>query len=371
MHSVDSLETPALLVDEAVLDGNMRAVSALARVAGVDLRPEWKTRKCAEIARWQVALGAVGGTVAKAGEAEFFIESGFDDVRVATPVVDERKIERLLRKAAAAGATVTAMIESDAGCQAWSVAAGRAGLPEPVPVLLEIDVGMRRTGVRPGTAAVPLARAIAGSPHLELRGILTHAGHAYGAASSAEIEEIGRHEGEAMASTARTLVDAGLPCPVVSVGSTPTAPWAARVPGVTEIRPGNYVFHDAIQTGLDVASEAQCALTVLATVVARPSAERVVLDCGSKTLSSDAGVGSGALPGFGRVLGRPDLVLGRLSEEHGILEVNAAEPFVVGDRVRILPNHACATVNLHDRFHALRDGVVSAEWPIGARGRVT
>ena len=122
---MDSLDTPVLLVDEAVLEGNLRAMAGLAQDAGVDLRPHWKTHKCAEIARRQVALGAVGGTVAKAGEAEFFIEAGFDDVLIATPVVDPRKIERLLRKAADAGTTVTAMIESDSGRRAWSRASWR------------------------------------------------------------------------------------------------------------------------------------------------------------------------------------------------------------------------------------------------------
>ncbi len=361
-------ETPALLVDEAILETNLAAAAALARDAGVALRPHWKTHKCFEIARRQIELGAVGGTVAKAGEAEVFLEAGFDDLVIATPVVDPRKIRRLIGLAAERGATLCPLVESDAGRKRWSDAAEAAGVL--IPVLLEIDVGMGRTGVGPGPGAVGPARAIAGSPGLELRGILTHAGHAYGAATSEEVAAIGRAEGETMAATAEVLRAAGLPCSVVSVGSTPTVPHSAGIPGVTEIRPGNSVFHDAIQVALGVVPESRCALTVLATVTARPAPDRVVLDCGSKTLSSDTGVAGGAVEGFGRVLGRFDRIVRRLSEEHGIVPVAPDDPLAVGDLVRVLPNHACATSNLHDRFLVLRAGEPVAEWAIAARGRV-
>jgi D-serine deaminase-like pyridoxal phosphate-dependent protein len=145
---------------------------------------------------------------------------------------------------------------------------------------------------------------------------------------------------------------------------------SARVPGVTEIRPGNSVFHDGIQVALGVVPESRCALTVLATVIARPAPDRVVLDCGSKTLSSDLGVAGGKLEGYGRVLGRPGLSIRRLSEEHGILPVDPDEPLAVGDRLRVVPNHACATTNLHDRLVVIRGGTVVAEWAVAARGRV-
>lgn len=362
----ESLETPALLVEESVLQANLKAMAETAASAGVALRPHWKTHKSPDLARRQVELGAVGGTVAKPGEAEVFLAAGFRDLVIATPVVDPRKIGRLLTARGAASLAV--LIESETGVTRWSTAAAHAD--RDVPVMLEVDVGMGRTGVPFGDAAVQMARAITDAEGLELLGLLTHAGHAYGAADEAERAAIGRAEGERLVQTAEVVRAAGMECPVVSVGSTPTARISARIPGVTEIRPGNYAFNDGIQVDLGVATESECALTVLATVVARPAADRVILDCGSKTLSSDAGARGAAEAGLGRVFGWPELRLRKLSEEHGILPVPSDLPLSVGDRVRILPNHACVTVNLHERLVSVDGSRIREEWPVAARGRV-
>jgi D-serine deaminase-like pyridoxal phosphate-dependent protein len=359
------LETPALLVDLDVLERNLQEMADLARTAGVSLRPHWKTHKCPEIARWQIAAGAVGGTVAKASEAEVFLDAGFADLLIATPVVDPAKIERLIARAR--NGNVTVLIESAEGAARWDECARRA--ETRVSVLLEVDSGMGRTGAAPGGAAVELARDIARKPGLRLLGVMTHAGHGYEAASPADLAAIGRAEGERLVDTARAIRGAGIDCAVVSVGSTPTIRYSARIPGVTEIRPGNYVFHDRTQTGLGVVGEERCALTVLATVVARPSSDHVVVDAGSKTLSSDRARG-GAV-GFGHVAGRPALRVGRLWEEHGrIDDAGAAADLRVGSRLRIVPNHACVAVNLHERLVAVRGGKVEAVWSIAARGRV-
>jgi D-serine deaminase-like pyridoxal phosphate-dependent protein len=363
-HLLD-LETPALLVDVDVLDRNLRAMADVARAAGVALRPHWKTHKCAELARRQLALGAVGGTVAKGGEAAVFLDAGFDDVLVATPVVDPRKIDRLL--AARGDARVTVLVESEEGAARWSEAAARAGRTQAV--VLEIDVGMGRTGALPGASALALARRLHADDHLDFRGVMTHAGHAYGAAPET-LDALGRAEGETLVAVARAFEADGIPCPVVSVGSTPTARHAARVDGVTEIRPGNYLFHDGIQVALGVADEADCALTVLATVLARPSANRVVLDAGSKTLSSDRGGGVTMSATFGSVLGRPDHRLARLSEVHGSLETDDAAEYRIGQRVRIVPAHACATGDLHDECVGVRGEAGGDGWPVLAGGRV-
>ena len=364
-RSIHDVETPALVVDRDVLERNLRGMADAAREAGVALRPHWKTHKCVQLARRQLALGAAGGTVAKPGEAHAFFDAGFDDLVVATPVVDPRKIDGLL--AATGEKRLTVLVESEDGARLWSERAARAGRRQRV--ILEIDVGMGRTGVRPGDAALALARRLHVDPHLELTGVLTHAGHAYGSAP-ADLERLGRAEGETLAATAAALEAEGIPCSVVSVGSTPTARHAARAPGVTEIRPGNYVFHDGIQVALGVAGEDECALTVLATVVARPAANRVVLDAGSKTLSSDRGSAGAPSTTFGSIQGRPEHRLVRLSEEHGILETDGASEYRIGQRVMIVPNHACATVNLHEEFVVTRGETVADVWPIVARGRV-
>ena len=233
-------------------------------------------------------------------------------------------------------------------------------------VLLKIDVGYGRVGVLP-ERAVALARPIAHLPGLRLRGVFTHAGHGYLAETGVEGDEIARLEGKRLAATAADLRAAGLPVEEVSVGSTPTAALAMRVPGVTECRPGNYVFHDASQVALGTCGVEDCALTVVATVVSVPAPDRAVVDAGSKTLSSDP-----LRPrpgGYGQVLGRASRIE-KLSEEHGVIAVAEGESFHVGERVRILPNHACVVANLHDRLVGVSGDRVLAVLAVAARGRV-
>lgn len=362
--TVDQLETPALLVDLDVLERNLEDMAALAGRHGLALRPHWKTHKCPEIARLQLRHGAVGGTVAKPAEALAFLAAGFHDLLIATPVVDPRKIDRLLE--ARGNARIAVLVESGEGARRWAAGAERAGAP--LDVLLDVDTGMGRTGVAPGEAAVELARAIAEEPRLRFQGVMTHAGHGYGASSPEELAAIGRAEGETLVATAEAIRGSGIECRIVSVGSTPTVRHSAAVPGVTEIRPGNYVFHDGIQVALGVVPRSRCALTVLATVTARPATDRVVLDAGSKTLTSDRGRGGPA--GFGFLKEAPDLTIARVWEEHGLIQVPAEAELRIGDRVQVVPNHACVVVNLHERLIAVRGDRVEGVWRIAARGLV-
>jgi D-serine deaminase-like pyridoxal phosphate-dependent protein len=233
-------------------------------------------------------------------------------------------------------------------------------------VLLKVDCGYHRIGVPPADAPA-VARRIADLPGIALRGIFTHAGHAYLAASPTEVAAIARQEGEILAAAADSLRSEGLPVGEVSVGSTPTARGAMSVAGVTECRPGNYVYHDASQVSIGTCAIEDCAMTVIATVVSAPAADRAVLDCGSKTLSSDA-----LRPrpgGHGWILQRSSR-LESLSEEHGVVRVQPGETFRVGERVRVLPNHACVVSNLHDRVVLVRGDRVEGEWTVAARGRV-
>jgi D-serine deaminase-like pyridoxal phosphate-dependent protein len=215
--------------------------------------------------------------------------------------------------------------------------------------------------------APELAGRLASLRGLRLRGVFTHAGHGYLRDTPEEVAAVGRQEGETLAAVAERLRRAGLPVEEVSVGSTPTARHAMAMPGVSECRPGNYVFHDASQVSLGTCGLEDCALSVLATVVSVPAPERAVVDAGSKTLSSDplrprAG-------GHGLVLGRRSR-LERLSEEHGVVAVAEGESFRVGERLRLLPNHACVVANLHDRLHAVRGDRIEDVWRVAARGRV-
>jgi D-serine deaminase-like pyridoxal phosphate-dependent protein len=362
MRSVQELETPAVLVDLDVLERNVARMAAAAREAGVKLRPHAKTHKTIEIGRLQLRAGASGLSLAKTGEADAFVKEGFDDVFLAYPVVGEDKGRRLL--ALSESARLAVGFDSVAGAATLSSVFAAAG--RRLDVLLKVDVGFGRVGVAP-EAALEVAQRVAALPGLRLRGVFTHAGHGYLRDSPDGVADVGRQEGATLAAVAERLRASGLAVEEVSVGSTPTARHAMAVSGVSECRPGNYVFHDASQVSLGTCGPDDCAMTVMATVVSAPAPGRAVVDAGSKTLSSDplrprAG-------GHGLVLGGRSR-LDRLSEEHGVVAVAEGESFRVGERVRLLPNHACVVANLHDRLYAVRGETIEDVWRVAARGRV-
>jgi D-serine deaminase-like pyridoxal phosphate-dependent protein len=362
MTSVNDVSTPAVLIDVDVLERNIARMAERARAAGVRLRPHGKTHKLLEVGRLQLAAGASGLSLAKTSEAEVFAGAGFDDIFVAYPVVGADKGRRLL--ALAERIRLAVGVDSVEGARTLSTVFAAAG--RRLDVRLKIDSGLHRVGVLPEQAP-SVARAIADLPGLQLTGIFTHAGHAYGETAADGVAAVGQHEGGTMSAVAEALRRAGLEIRDVSVGSTPTARHAMTVAGVTECRPGNYVYHDASQVSLGTCGLEDCAMTVVATVVSTPAPDRAVLDAGSKTLSTDP-----LRPrpeGHGWVLGRKAR-LSKLSEEHGVLAVEEGERFRVGERVRVLPNHACVVSNLHDRVLAVRGERVEAEWRVAARGRV-
>jgi len=362
MRTIHELATPAVLVELDALERNVARMAERARSHGVSLRPHVKTHKTVEIARLQVAAGAVGLTVAKTSEAEVFAEAGFGDLFVAYPVVGADKGRRLL--ALSDRVRLAVGVDSVEGASTLAGVFHSAG--RGLDVLLKIDVGLHRVGVAP-EAAGAMATRVADVPGLHLRGIFTHGGHAYGEESAHGVASVAQGEGRTMSAVASAIRGLGLPVETVSVGSTPTARGSMAVPGITECRPGNYVFHDLSQVGLGTCGLEDCALSVLATVVSVPAPERAVVDAGSKTLSSDplrprAG-------GHGLVLGGRSR-LDRLSEEHGVIAVAPGDRFRVGDRVRVVPNHACVVSNLHDRLWAVRGDQVETTFAVAARGRV-
>jgi D-serine deaminase-like pyridoxal phosphate-dependent protein len=362
VRPIEDVETPAVLVDLDVVEANVRRMAEAARRHGVRLRPHAKTHKTAEIARMQIAAGAVGLCLAKTSEAEAFARAGFEDVFIAYPIVGEDKARRLL--ALADRLRLAVGVDSQEGARSLASCFHAAG--RTLDVLIKVDVGFHRVGVAP-EAAPDLARRVAGLPGLRLRGVFTFAGHAYACPTPADVATAGRDEGQTLAGAAAALGAMGLPCEVVSVGSTPTAPHAMACPGVTECRPGVYAFNDASQVSLGSCAPEDCALTVLASVVSVPGPGRAVVDAGSKCLSSDplrprAG-------GHGLLLGRASRIAW-MSEEHGVVDVAEDESFRVGERVRILPNHACVVANLADRLLGIRGGRVEAELPLIARGHV-
>jgi D-serine deaminase-like pyridoxal phosphate-dependent protein len=355
------LDTPVLLLDLDRLNANIERMAALARAHGVALRPHVKTHKSIAIARMQMAAGAVGLTAAKLDEAEVFANAGFDDLFVAYELVTAAKLERAI---ALAGRVRLAFgVDSPEGIDLAAAAAREARTT--LSMRIEIDSGLRRCGVSAEEAAA-LAHRIAGRAELELEGVFTHAGHAYAAESPGELDRIGQEEAQSVVRAAELIGSAR----VVSVGNTPTVARSIAQPGVTEARPGNYVFYDRMQVSLGAAGPDDCALTVAATVISRPEPGRAVLDAGAKTLGLDRGAhGSSSLPDYGSLVGT-DGALVRLSEEHGVLELPPSSGLRVGEAVQILPNHACAVTNLADGYAVVRADRVVDWWPIDAAGAV-
>ncbi|MBB4920558.1 alanine racemase [Streptosporangium saharense] len=360
------IDTPALVIDLDVVRANVTEMAKVAATNDVGLRPHIKTHKIPELARMQIEAGAVGITCAKLGEAEVMADAGIDDILLAYPIWGEPKLRRLA--ALRERARVRVSLDSP------DVAAGlgRLGLHtgSPVEILVEVDTGMHRLGRPPGRPTADLVAEIAAIPGVEVVGLLTLAGHAYRSRSWEELLEISRREGEDLVATAELCAREGVELREISVGSTPTARYAAEVPGVTEIRPGTYIFNDTTMMRLGVATEETTGARVLATVVGRPSPERVVLDAGTKCLTSD-GLGS---PGWISAVGLPYLHMEFLNEEHGVAHLEPGHAnygeLPVGSRVQLVPSHACPVLNLFDVAHVVEDGEVVTELRVAARGAV-
>jgi D-serine deaminase-like pyridoxal phosphate-dependent protein len=361
VSTVDQVDTPAALIERGRLEANLTRMQQAAAANGVSLRPHAKTHKAVQIARRQRELGAVGHTVAKLDEAEALVAGGLDDVFVCYPIVGEHKLERLFDLAGRA--RILAAVDSHLGVETLDAAARERNTG--LEVVIEVDTGLDRAGVPVGPSLKELAAAVRQRSSLRLAGIATHEGYAYSLPDPVVRERTVRARLEELASAGKAL---GVP--TVSSGATPSVLQTIDVPGITEVRPGNYVFYDAMQVALGSATIDDCALTVLTTVVEVRSATRAIVDAGSKALSSDAGVhGLKLLSGYGSVLDRDDMKVGALSEEHGWLELDEAGPGVsVGDLLRIVPNHACATMANFSEAHLVDGEQVVESIAVSANG---
>ena len=332
---VDELDTPVLTADLDAVERNIAGMQRYCDQHGLSLRPHVKTHKLPEVARLQVAAGAHGITCQKLGEAEIFADAGFDDILVSFPLIGEAKVARL--RALAERADVTVIVDSDEG------AATLAGLD--LPTLVECDTGGARTGVQTPADAARLAARVE-----QFRGFMT-----YPAPPGA---------GEWL----REALDLAGGADCVSVGGTPTARIAHELGVATELRVGTYVYGDRACIANGSVALADCALRVLATVVSRPTADRAILDAGSKALTSDRAAG---VAGYGLLVAHPEAQVELLNEEHGIVDVSeCAAPPAIGDRVSVIPNHACGTTNMYDELVLHRGGEVVDTLPIRARGKL-
>lgn len=345
------VETPAVLVDLDIAEANIDTYQAYCSGHGLALRPHIKTHKLPFLAKRQIEAGAIGITCQKVSEAEAMIaEGGIEDVLITFNILGVEKLGRLRELAEKVRLSVVAdNIPTVNGLSATFLDATK-----PLTVLVECDTGAQRCGVTSPAAAADLAQAIERSPGLTFGGLMTYPP----VGQEADVQD--------WLVRAKNLIEAsGLSVPVISSGGSPGMWQAQKVPVATEYRIGTYVYNDRSLQDRGVCDWGDCALTVLATVVSVPASDRAVIDAGTKVLTSDL-LG---LKGHGHVLGRPDITVDALSEEHGVLRADAID-LEVGDKVRIVPNHVCVVSNMVDEVQLIRSGKAVGVSPVAARGKV-
>ncbi|SIR89110.1 D-serine deaminase, pyridoxal phosphate-dependent [Haladaptatus litoreus] len=363
--SKNELETPVLTVDLDTMEDNLREYANFAETHDVRLRSHVKTHKNAEIARLQSQISNGGGIVCQTiSEAEVMAKNGLEDIYLSYTVVSERKLHRLVWLARKLERFATT-VDSIDNIEPLQTVASEHDVP--IDVVLEIDVGLNRTGVSPGEPALEVARFIQEQSHVELCGILAYEAHVKGDAATRD-----EYEQECMAAmdvaegTVDLLEAEGIPVEEVKVGGTATSKYSGKHPVVTEINPGMYPFMDVGELKhrpFDIRKD-DCAATVVSTVISKPTEDRAVVNAGSKTLSLDK-------PQMPVPKNRDDINYANASEEHGWIDTSdSEEPIEVGDRLEFIVPHVCTTINLHDTIVGVRDGTVEEIWPVQARGKV-
>jgi D-serine deaminase-like pyridoxal phosphate-dependent protein len=371
--ALSALPTPCLLLNEVRLRANIARMRRHLDRLGVSFRPHLKTAKSLDVARLAMTSPSGPATVSTLREAEYFAEGGVRDILYAVGI-EATKIDRVGAIRRRWGTDLCVVLDSVE--QAEAVAAWSRRACDALPALIEVDADGHRSGVKPGDAEALVAISRALGAGAVLRGVLLHAGDSYGLDDPEALAEAAKNERAAAVTAATILREAGLPCPIVSVGSTPTARFARDLTGVTEVRAGVFMFGDLFQAGVGSVAVDDIALSVLATVIGhRRDRGWIIVDAGWMALSRDRGTARQAVDqGYGVVCdcaGRPypDLIVSDANQEHGILALRQGSgarlpDLPVGSRVRILPNHACATGAQHDRYHVLgAAGQVRAVWP--------
>ena len=361
--SLDELDTPSMIVDLALMEENIDRLMQRFREKNIHVRPHLKTVKSPELARRLLAAGAVGGCVAKVSEAEVMAQEGIDDLLITTEIVGKPKLSRLVTLIQH-HPRIKVVIDSFIGAQELNTALHETRLE--IDVLIDLNVGQNRCGVLPGKEALALAHYCSKLPYLHLVGVQGYEGHLQHIHSPEERTQRCHQAMRLLTETAAQLRFEGFPIEVVTTGGTGTAEICADYGGITEVQPGSFIFMDTDYRNALGPTYAN-ALTILSTVISRPTPTRAVIDAGLKSLSIDSGMPEPkGLPGIEYQPG---------GDEHGILTwTKIADPvqahLEVGDRIELIPSHIDTTVNLHDHYYAYRDGTLEAIWPVAARGKV-
>jgi D-serine deaminase-like pyridoxal phosphate-dependent protein len=360
------LDTPSLLIEKSILDRNISEMQSICNENDVSLRPHVKSHKSPYLAVMQVSNGAIGISCAKVSEAMVFANAGIRNIQIANIIIGEKKFSALYEIQTK---TNTLSVCVDSIDNAKPLAEYFLAKHSVMNVIIMIDCGYARCGISDFGKISELIGFIRSSHSLNFLGITTHAGHAYSAKNNEERISIAEHEGRFMTDLANKIRKEGTFINEVIIGSNPTARHCCRINGVTQIRTGNYIFNDMIQVGLGTVGIEDCALSVLSQVISIPTDDRVIIDAGSKTFSSDRGAhGNENLIGYGKILNKKAMIE-RLSEEHGIIS-NQGDKFYIGERLRIIPNHACTTTNMFDKAYLVDADNIINEIEISARGKI-
>lgn len=364
MSAVAEPQTPALIVDLDRLERNVAEMAALVARRGVRFLPHVKTHKCSRIAQLQLSRGgAIGLTCQTLGEAETMAALAPPELLIPYELVGPAKLARAA--ALARRVPLSTVVDSQAAATALAAAAEAAGAR--IDVLIEIACGYRRCGTDRDGALALAAHVAERLPQLRVAGILTYEGHLYDLAGAEAVAAAASTTYDMLGEVATALRAAGHDVGRVSVGASAAAETAAAHPAVTELRCGSYAFGDRSQVAMGWGALDRCALTVRGTVVSTPARDRIVLDTGSKALSFAELPGH---PGYGTIVERPEAVIGRLSDEHAMVEVADAASFAIGEQLHVVPNAHALAVNQFDELHAVRAGRPAARWPIDGRSRL-
>lgn len=354
-------DTPFIAVDLPTMERNMQRLADLAKEAGVKLRPHTKTHKSPFIAKQQLDLGATGITTAKLGEAEVMADAGIDDILIAFPLYGKAKLKRF---AALVEKVKNAMVALDDIKVAQGINEVGEKLGRVIPIYVDIDTGLHRMGREPDESIAPILE-MAKLPFIQVRGLMSHTGHAYKEETEEKIREVAIQDAVMMYSVREQLQKHGVIVPEISIGATATARFVKDIPYATEMRPGMYVFNDRFVMEAGGAKLEDCAVRVVATVVAKPTEDRLIIDAGSKTLALDPF----RRGGHGLIVGHENVTLKTLSEEHGTVEVSGTTDLEIGDVVQIVPNHVCPVINLADELFGFRDGRLERMISVAGRGK--
>lgn len=361
---INELLTPNFLVNLDMLEKNISEMSMVCNESNTELWPMVKTHKSTQICQMQEDAGVGGFLVGTVDEAEKLINSGFTDIMLAYPVAGKENICRIVELAKKARLIVD--FDGEDTAKELNDALEKENIT--MEYLIIIDSGLHRFGVGPEFAG-DLVETLQKYDNLEFLGISTHPGQVYGCANMDEVKGVARTEVEALEIAVKSLQEKGFDPEIVATGSTPTAKFAAQSDVVNVLRPGNYVFYDNIQMALGVVPEERCALTILATVISRPSDNMLIVDAGSKCLGLDKGAhGIALIKGFGYVKGHPELVVSDLSEEVAKVEIQGNTDIKVGDKIQIIPNHSCSSANMTNFLVGHRNGDIEKTIYVDARG---